>query len=469
MQTGNRLPGRTVFRIALTSVFFALIFFARGASAPSVVSVITARPDPEGASMPPRSGFHYIGAAFIDPLQAINPHFIGLDQLYDIVMPIKRGADGSLDADFSALDASLDLIARSGAAPFLSIDYTPTALSSRPHLENSERRATPPSSYEEWDSLVYETVRYVNVERKSGVLYWSVWNEPDMGMFWSVESRLHTRHAASVRDADLWTPAREWQAAPGVFVEISRIIEYMRLYETTARAAKRADPTIRVGGPNVSSFNLRWLRGFLNFCAEQNIPVDFLSWHYPSSPQELTNAVKDLRSWTGRRGISMPPVVISEWNMDHTPQGVGWTEGLDALDMMKAFIENEVEASMYYSVGRVADAASGGLTPVGQAFEALNRVRGRRAFCEAPDGVGALAAQDAQGNMTILFWFREPPNDTTRLRIPGASLNRYTLTLYQEGALPFQRQGAIPEGVDPEIAFSMTGRGFGLMRAYADR
>ncbi|MBR2663254.1 MAG: hypothetical protein IKE25_06025 [Clostridia bacterium] len=79
--------------------------------------------------------------------------------------------------------------------------------------------------------------------------FFEVWNEPDLpGAFWN-----------GTRD------------------------EYFRLYETTVQAIKEIDPEIRVGGPATS--NSRWVKSFLKYCRNRNLPVDFISTHqYAGDP-----------------------------------------------------------------------------------------------------------------------------------------------------------------------------------------
>jgi xylan 1,4-beta-xylosidase len=133
-----------------------------------------------------------------------------------------------------------------------------------------------------WAELVTATVQHW-VERygRDEVRQWrfEVWNEPNL-----------VPH--------FWTGTRT---------------QYFELYEATARAVKAVDPELRVGGPSTSVFvpdsryqgeyedrevqhataaagdvdaldwRPVWIEEFLGWCADREVPVDFLSTHlYPT-------------------------------------------------------------------------------------------------------------------------------------------------------------------------------------------
>src|SRR5262249_51430359 len=52
---------------------------------------------------------------------------------------------------------------------------------------------------------------------------------------------------------------------------------YFELYDRTARAIKRVNPRLRIGGP--ASAQAAWIDRFLAHCKEKNVPVDFASTH----------------------------------------------------------------------------------------------------------------------------------------------------------------------------------------------
>ena len=61
--------------------------------------------------------------------------------------------------------------------------------------------------------------------------------------------------------------------------------QYFDLYRESAEALKRVDKELKVGGPATAS--AAWVPDLLEFCATQNVPIDFVSSHiYPDDPQK---------------------------------------------------------------------------------------------------------------------------------------------------------------------------------------
>src|SRR5205823_11674533 len=52
---------------------------------------------------------------------------------------------------------------------------------------------------------------------------------------------------------------------------------YYHLYDVSAGAVKRVDQRLRVGGP--STAQAAWVDSFIEHCAHENVPVDFISTH----------------------------------------------------------------------------------------------------------------------------------------------------------------------------------------------
>jgi hypothetical protein len=115
------------------------------------------------------------------------------------------------------------------------------ALNIFPYLKKGH--VLPPSNYEKYAEVIYQTVRHLNVEKQFGIKF-TVWNEPNV---------------------------KFWQGTQDEFLKISEI---------TALAVKRADPATMVGGPATAGFNPDWIRVFLKHFADNDLPLDFISWHH---------------------------------------------------------------------------------------------------------------------------------------------------------------------------------------------
>jgi peptidoglycan/xylan/chitin deacetylase (PgdA/CDA1 family) len=129
---------------------------------------------------------------------------------------------------WTIIDKIFDTYVERGMKPLVEIGFMPEALSVKPepyrhHWQPGNQYsniytgwAYPPNDYEKWAELVYQWVthsvdRYGKEEVESW--YWELWNEPNIG-YWQGTSE-----------------------------------EYLKLYDYTADAVKRALPAAKMGGP----------------------------------------------------------------------------------------------------------------------------------------------------------------------------------------------------------------------------
>ncbi|WP_232826441.1 GH39 family glycosyl hydrolase [Lewinella sp. IMCC34183] len=194
-------------------------------------------------------------------------------------------ADGNPVYDWTLVDSIFDTYVDRGMKPFAQIGFMPEALSSKPdpyrhywkpgaeYDEIFTGWAYPPNDYEKWAELVYQWVthcveRYGKEEVESW--YWEVWNEPNIGY---------------------WRGTTE---------------EYIKLYDYSADAVKRALPTARVGGPETTGPGwdkaAEFLRTFLDHTisgtnyatGETGSPLDFISFHAKGSPKVVEGPNGDM-------------------------------------------------------------------------------------------------------------------------------------------------------------------------------
>lgn len=162
--------------------------------------------------------------------------------------------------NFTYVDRIFDQFLELGIRPFVELGFMPSALASGEEtVFYWKGNVTPPKDYGKWTDLIRAVVSHF-VERYGleEVLKWpfEVWNEPNLVNFW--------------KDAD--------QA------------EYFKLYLETAKAVKSVHPDLQVGGPAICGGSDHWITDFLQFCRENNAPLDFVSRHaYTSaSPSKKT-------------------------------------------------------------------------------------------------------------------------------------------------------------------------------------
>ncbi len=192
-------------------------------------------------------------------------------------------AKGNPVYDWTILDKIIDTYIQRGMKPLAQFSFMPEALSTHPqpyehhwkpgmpYNEIYKGWTYPPKDYTKWGNLVYAWVRH-SIERygKAEVesWYWELWNEPNIG-YWS-----------------------------------GTVEEYCKLYDYTADAAKRALPTIKLGGPETTGPGDKkaaaFLQTFLTHCVSGKnyvtgkigSPLDFISFHAKGAPKIVDNHVQ---------------------------------------------------------------------------------------------------------------------------------------------------------------------------------
>ena len=187
-------------------------------------------------------------------------------------------ASGRPIYDWTIIDRIVDTYRERGMKPLFQLGFMPEALSSHPtpyrHFwkpgDNYNDIYTgwsyPPADYGKWGELVFQLVRHLDQKygRREIESWWfEVWNEPDIGY---------------------------WHGTPD---------EYMKLYDFAADGLKRAVPTARIGGPEVTGPNgartQTILRNFLEHClrgtnyatGKTGSPLDLVTFHAKGAPQVM--------------------------------------------------------------------------------------------------------------------------------------------------------------------------------------
>jgi xylan 1,4-beta-xylosidase len=211
----------------------------------------------------------------------------------------REDADGTPRYDFSTLDVVLDTVLSTGLRPVLELGFTPRALADEPRHEiTAAGVADPPRELERWSGLVEAFVghlraRYGDDELARG---WAleVWNEPNLACFWT-------------GDQD----------------------DYLRLYDASAQAIRRAHPTIPVGGP--ASAAVGWLDALLQHLDRSGSALDVLTPHaYGIPPLDLRPVLRrhdrtDTAVWWTEWGPTpthFAPVNDHPWTAAFTARGM---------------------------------------------------------------------------------------------------------------------------------------------------
>ncbi|MBD2700409.1 beta-xylosidase [Spirosoma sp. BT702] len=232
-------------------------------------------------------------------------------------------ASGKPVYDWTIVDRIFDTYVQRGMKPLAQIGFMPEALSTHPQPYKHEWKpgapyskvwtgwAYPPKDYEKWAELVYQwvkhcTERYGNKEVESW--YWELWNEPDISY---------------------------WRGT---------LPEYLKLYDYTADAVKRALPTARMGGCDATGGAQKFLDAFLKHCLQDTnyvtkkigSPLDLILFHAKGSPKVVDGRVV-MNMGTQLRNIANHLQIIAKYpQLKQIPIVIGESdpEGCAACGMM---------------------------------------------------------------------------------------------------------------------------------------
>ncbi len=370
-----------------------------------------------GDTIPNMADFNWApsGTESDDEFLPLKPDLLRLCHLYNMA-EVSIDSSGLMHFNWTGLDAAVDRIIQFGAEPYLCVGYTPSAISSMPADQPrgpvyGDPGMYPPTDFDAWEEVVYRTVYHLNVERKLGIKYWSIWNEPN-NVFWQVWHILP------------WTINIPILGRP--LHELKKLYLYLKLYEHAARGALRADPSIMIGGPSVlcdggpgdyvGSVRL-WITALAWWCKWQDVRLDFISVHLyagspdSSGPYTYGDLVRQIQQWTTFDENHVPEVIIDEWNAfsmegGHdtiTPYHAVWT--MSALyEMMQAGVNHTLYfhgGSGWPGIFRQPDNTP---TPTYNMYRMLGMLEPEQiAVRSVPGDIGILAS-GSSGRITVLLW-----------------------------------------------------------------
>ena len=351
--------------------------------------------------------------------RAIGPGLLRLDNIYNFYDIVTRAPDGTLRYSWDKLDRALDNVRAMGREPLICLSYMPEILSI-----TGASRIERPAKLEEWAALVEATVRHVNVERRMGVRYWEVWNEPDQISFWR-----------------------------------SSFPDYLRLYDATAKAALTADPSVKIGGPSTAHFSAAHLDEFLRHETAMGAEgrVDFVSWHeYGSSPQEIEAHIRKAREVLAKYPGFQPELFVTEFNVlqggPNDTSAHGNTDRVDGAIALLASIEamqrERLDRAFLFELkdgegpkeywGRWGILTHGGLPkPVYHTLKAYQtRPSGMLPVTlreGMPDGSLGMMAYGSPQRATMFVWYTGTEQARIKIRLPAQFAGtEYTLTIFDD-------------------------------------
>jgi len=330
---------------------------------------------------------------------------------HDEVGIYDEDSQGRAAYNFSYVDQIYDGLLAAGVRPFVELSFMPQKLAAQNILHSFwyKPNISPPKDWKKWDDLIAAFAKHL-VERygidEVAHWYFEVWNEPNLD-FWAGEPK---------------------QAS------------YWELYDHTAHAIKSVNPRLRIGGP--ATAQAAWVDAFIKHCAENKIPLDFVSSHVYGNDraQDVFGTDEDIpRDKMVCRAVSkvhhqieassMPnlPLIWSEFNAsyknepevtDSTYMGpwladtIRQCDGLVSLmsywTFSDVFEEQGVVKTPFYG-GYGLIAADGIPKPAYNAFKLLHKLGDRRITLDSDT---ALLTRGPNGTLVLALWNYAPPEQT---------------------------------------------------------
>ncbi len=199
--------------------------------------------------------------------------YYGPSDMHVLFPDLQADPNDESSYDFISTDRELEAINRVGAEVLFRLGES----------WGSSVKYVAPQDHQAWAEAAVHIAKHYNDGWADGfqwdIEYWEVWNEPDIGLF--------------------WTGTRE---------------EYFQLYETIARALKAYDPSLKVGGPSWCC-DQTFFRDFLAYCRDHAVPLDFVSWHYYSGPIALLERAVGVQQALDAYGFTNTENLLTEWNI----------------------------------------------------------------------------------------------------------------------------------------------------------
>jgi xylan 1,4-beta-xylosidase len=338
--------------------------------------------------------------------------------------------------NFSYVDQIYDGLLANGVRPFVELSFMPNKLAAKPIMQAFWYKpdVAPPKDWAKWDNLITQFVSHL-VDRygldEVSQWYFEVWNEPNLD-FWGGDPKQAT---------------------------------YWDLYDHTARAVKAVNPRLRIGGP--ATAQAAWADAFIQHCAANHVPVDFVSSHVYGNDQAkdvfgtdetiprdkmVCRAVKKVHDQIAASSMPNLPLIWSEfnasyfnepavtdtsymgpWLADTIRQCDGLVDVMSYWTFSDVFEEQGVVQTPFYGgFGLLAE--DGIPKPAFYAFKLLHHL-GEQRIAVSSDS--ALLTKKKDGTLVIAIWNYAPPE-----KVDAAK----TITLRFQG----HYRHAIVSTVDPD-------------------
>ncbi len=147
-----------------------------------------------------------------------------------------------------------------------------------------------PRDFKKWAEICEHIIMHYTEGWANGFTYkldyWEIWNEADL-------------------DPEDSTNKKCWSGTEQEFFEF---------YKVAALHLKNRFPHLKIGGP-ASCGNEEWLERFLAYMQKNNVPIDFVSYHwYWTEPSDMSKKCTRVRGLMEKYGYGSAEAILNEWN-----------------------------------------------------------------------------------------------------------------------------------------------------------
>jgi xylan 1,4-beta-xylosidase len=340
---------------------------------------------------------------------------------------------GSPAYNFSYVDQIYDGLLSQGVKPFVELSFMPRKLAANlnPHPFWYKPFPSPPKDPQKWSALIESFTKHL-IERYGRTeveqWYFEVWNEPNID-FWNGDPKQQT---------------------------------YFALYDETARALKKVDANLRVGGP--ATAQAAWVDDFIAHCTQNHVPFDFVSTHVYGNEdsvnvfgKKLPIARRDMVGLSAKKVYDQvkasaapnTPIIWSEYNATYMTQqevtdsafmGPWLANNIRECDGLTSIMSYWAFSDVFEEQGVVKTPFYGGYGLIAErriskaalrAFELLHRLGDRRLDIKSEN---ALATQRPDGSLAVALWNYAEPGETAKpktfeLHVNGTTIKRYRMQI----------------------------------------
>ena len=360
--------------------------------------------------------------------------------------------EGNVLYNWQYIDLVLDALLSCGIRPLVELGFMPNCLKSgEKTIFWWKGNVTPPKDMRQWRDLVSAFTRHVTGRYGAQEVrrwYFEVWNEPNLPQFFD--------------------GTRE---------------EYFALYDASAETVKEVDPAYRVGGPATAGISEgTWIPELISHCAQNNIPLDFVSTHTYGVDGHLDEfgvyrhtlkrdkdcIVKDVqKARDDVRNSAMPdlPVFFTEWSNSHSGRDNVHDSYITAPFILYTLkrCQGLAQSMSYWTYTDIFEEAGPGPAPFHGGFGLMNTqglckpsYYAYRWLCEMPGdelptGDADSYAATGGGELHVLLWDYTHPEqdadnqdyfirdlpakalDDAAVELAGMESGEYTVETYRAG------------------------------------